>query len=365
MFLRATAFNQNIGGWNTSAVTNMGSMFYGVTTFNQDISGWNTGAVTTMQSMFYDATAFNNGGANLDWNDTSSVTSMASMFLRATAFNQDISGWNTGAVTTMKNMFYSKNSASTFNNGGVALDWSDTGSVTSMQNMFYDATAFNQDISGWNVSNVTTMKNMFHNVTLPTENYDALLIAWDALELQNNVAFSGGNSKYTTGSAAARANIIATDSWTITDGGSIPSMTITSAEVTTGATSNDATLSLTFTASEATTDFVEGDITLSGGALSDFAASSSAVYTATFTPTTDGAASIDVAASKFTDASGNNNTAANQFNWTYDSTAPTLSSSTPLDDATGVAVDANIILIFSEAVAVESGTITLKRTSDN
>ena len=33
---------------------------------------------------------------------------------------------------------------------------------------------------------------------------------------------------------------------------------------------------------------------------------------------------IDVAANTFTDAAGNNNTAATQFNWTYDNTAPTM-----------------------------------------
>ena len=48
-----------------------------------------------------------------------------------------------------------------------------------------------------------------------------------------------------------------------------------------------------------------------------------------------------------------------------DSTAPTLSSSTPTDNATGVAVDSNIVLNFSESVDAESGNITLKKTSDN
>ena len=48
-----------------------------------------------------------------------------------------------------------------------------------------------------------------------------------------------------------------------------------------------------------------------------------------------------------------------------DSTAPTLSSSTPADNATGVAIDANIVLNFSESVDAESGNITIKKTSDN
>jgi uncharacterized protein with beta-barrel porin domain len=48
-----------------------------------------------------------------------------------------------------------------------------------------------------------------------------------------------------------------------------------------------------------------------------------------------------------------------------DTTAPTLSSSSPADNATDVARDANIILNFSESVDVESGNITIKKTSDN
>ena len=33
---------------------------------------------------------------------------------------------------------------------------------------------------------------------------------------------------------------------------------------------------------------------------------------------------VSMAADKFTDAAGNNNTAATQFNWTYNGTAPTM-----------------------------------------
>jgi surface protein len=59
MFDSATAFNQPIGGWNTSAVTTMASMFYEAQAFHQPIGGWNTSAVTTMADMFHSATAFN------------------------------------------------------------------------------------------------------------------------------------------------------------------------------------------------------------------------------------------------------------------------------------------------------------------
>ena len=48
-----------------------------------------------------------------------------------------------------------------------------------------------------------------------------------------------------------------------------------------------------------------------------------------------------------------------------DPTPPTLSSSTPADDATGVAVSSNIVLNFSESVKAGTGNILLKKSSDN
>jgi len=98
-------------------------------------------------------------------------------------------------------------------------------------------------------------------------------------------------------------------------------MTITATNgsnaVSDGSTTNDGTLTVMFTSSEATTDFVKADdITVTNGTLGSLSDTSTTVYTATFTPTADGAATIEVAESAFTDAYGNNNTAADPFNWT-------------------------------------------------
>ena len=103
-----------------------------------------------------------------------------------------------------------------------------------------------------------------------------------------------------------------------------PTLNITAAGVTSGSTTSNANLSLTFTSSEATTNFAADDITVTNGTISNFAATSSTVYTATFTPASSGATTINVAGGKFTDAAGNNNTAATQFSWTYDGTVPTM-----------------------------------------
>jgi len=209
MFQGASSFNQNIGGWNTALVNNMYGMFWGASVFNQNIGSWNTSSVTDMRYMFSDASVFNQAIGT--WN-TSKVESMGGMFAGASAFNQNIGSWNTGSVTNMNGMFWG---ASLFNQD--ISGWN-TGSVTNMGLMFSDASAFNQNLGSWNVTMLTTAINMFADIALSTENYDALLIGWDAQDLQSGVTFSGGNSYFCYG-IDARVNMIDNDSWTITDGG--------------------------------------------------------------------------------------------------------------------------------------------------
>gem|GEM_PF-1427148 len=216
MFNEASVFNQNISTWDVSSVTNMSYLFYYAIAFNQDISSWNVSSVTDMSHLFQNASAFNQDISS--WN-VISVSDMSGMFATS-AFNQDISSWDVSSVTDMQSMF---GMAYYFNQD--ISSW-DVSSVTDMYFMFYFAVSFDQDISSWDVSSVTNMTWMFYNATLSTANYDALLTGWDALELQNNVSFHGGNSMYNAGAAAtARANIISTDNWTITDGGEVSGCT--------------------------------------------------------------------------------------------------------------------------------------------
>jgi len=48
-----------------------------------------------------------------------------------------------------------------------------------------------------------------------------------------------------------------------------------------------------------------------------------------------------------------------------DETNPTISTLSPADNATDIAVDANLVLGFSEAVVTGTGNVTIKRTSDD
>ena len=50
MFFQASAFNEDIGNWNTAQVTTMYRMFGSASAFNQDIGEWDTEKVTDMYS---------------------------------------------------------------------------------------------------------------------------------------------------------------------------------------------------------------------------------------------------------------------------------------------------------------------------
>ena len=206
--------SSSAGTPNMSAVENMRSMFHGASSFNQDIGDWDVSQVTDMNSMFFQANAFNQDIGS--W-DVSQVTSMFEMFFSADAFNQDIGSWDVSQITNMNNMF---REATSFNQD--IGSW-DVSQVTNMSSMFNNATSFNQDIGSWDVSQVTNMVRMFIGAALSPENYDALLIGWNAQTLQTNVNFHAGNSKYTADVQTARDNMVAASghNWTITDGGLI------------------------------------------------------------------------------------------------------------------------------------------------
>jgi surface protein len=191
MFLSTTAFNQNLGLWDVSKVTNMTGLFQSATTFNNSgsnaINNWRPISCSNFSSMFYNATAFNQPVANwplsassinmsnmfggdssgvsckfnqpLNTWDTSRVTNMSGMFFRNTAFNQDLGAWNTSNVTNTSYMFYG---CTAFNNSGSSTigNWN-TANITSFNGMF-EATPFNQNIGSWDVSKATDLGSMFN-----------------------------------------------------------------------------------------------------------------------------------------------------------------------------------------------------------
>lgn len=215
MFSYASAFNQNIGAWNVSNVTNMSYMFMSAYAFNQNIGSWNVSNVINMIHMFQLAKVFNQNIGS--WN-VSNVTNMKLMFTGAYAFNQPIGSWNVSNVSDMSYMFYE---TTAFNQS--IGSWN-VSNVSDMSFMFAGANSFNQSLGFWNVSNVINMQGMFfYGSGLSTANYDATIIGWSTITppetaLKPNVPFNAGNSKYCN-STSARASIISTYGWSIVDGG--------------------------------------------------------------------------------------------------------------------------------------------------
>jgi len=105
------------------------------------------------------------------------------MFFNASAFNGDVSSW-------------------------------DVSSVNGMSYMFYSAKSFNSDLSSWNVSSVSHMYGMLSESGLSVTNYDNTLIGWAAQSLQSGVLFGAEGLTYCNGDDA-RNILINTYGWSI------------------------------------------------------------------------------------------------------------------------------------------------------
>jgi len=220
MFKDALAFNQDISSWNTSRFTDTSSMFQSGTpsVFNQDISSWNTDSITNASSMFRGASAFTSNLSN--WFSSGSLVNTASftggvngIFYDAVSFDGDVDGWDTSNLTCLIDSFRGttsfNKSLSTWDVGnvlffidcfkdaklftGLGLPGWNTSSAISFSGMFNGASAFNQDLSSWDISSLTSAADMLTGTAISQSNWDSLLIGWatQAPNIQNNVTMIG------------------------------------------------------------------------------------------------------------------------------------------------------------------------------
>lgn len=133
----------NISSWDVSnviqfgghATANTSGMFNGCISFNQNLNSWSVNKATSIAGMFAGATNFNNGSASgvlspMTWNiNTTSNVSMYQTFFNASAFNQDLSSWNVSKVSYFLRTFAN--------------------------------TQFNSNIDNWNISNCIDFGSMF------------------------------------------------------------------------------------------------------------------------------------------------------------------------------------------------------------
>jgi len=190
-FYNNSSLIADLSGWNFTAATNVAQMFQSCSSFNPNVSTWTFTSLTNFNSMFNGCSSFTGVGIE-NW-DVSGVSTFAGLFNGCSSFNKDISGWNMS-------------------------------SATSLSTMFQNATSFDQDLSSWDINQVSWFTNFMKYITLSTANYDALLIGWEAQAPNTGKSISFGSSQYTLGgaAAAARASLISTYGWTITDGGAVP-----------------------------------------------------------------------------------------------------------------------------------------------
>jgi surface protein len=149
---------------------------------------------------------------------------MSFMFFGNTVFNQDVSGW-------------------------------DVSNVNDMSAMFAGSISFNQNIGGWNVSNVTNMTFFLSNATSFTStNLDNIYNGWSALpSLQSTVTFDAESICYNSSAQAGRDILTNTYGWIITDNGICPTPTPTPTSTPTPTVTQTNTPTTTVTPTKTTT----------------------------------------------------------------------------------------------------------------
>ena len=157
-------FNDNIGDWNTSNITEMWATFSCSNKFNQPIGNWNISKVNNMSYMFSDATEFNQ---SIDKWDTSNVRTMEFMFYNSFKFNQSINNWNICNLEYINSMF-----GDTYEYNQPMYKW-DIKSIRYMQSMFQGAQKFNQDLNAWNI-NITIKLIDISNLFYEANNFNKL-----------------------------------------------------------------------------------------------------------------------------------------------------------------------------------------------
>ncbi|WP_390521704.1 Ig-like domain-containing protein, partial [Vibrio fortis] len=227
-----------------------------------------------------------------------------------------------------------------------------------------DATDFSVTGSTATITNVSTASGTTTDVTISGGDLTALngtvrldISDDNSIVNGNSVAFGGqGTDNYTSG-----------QSYTVDNTAPITTISNIDISADTGTSNSDfltktasqtivATLSTTLAGEEILYGSVDG-----GSRWTDITAKVSGTAVSWDGATLSGSSSIKI---KVTDAAGNDGTIATQA-YELETSAPTLSRLSPLDNATGIAVDANLVITLDENIFKGSGNIVIKKASDN
>jgi hypothetical protein len=144
---------------------------------------------------------------------------------------------------------------------------------------------------------------------------------------------------------------------------SFPTVSITSSV---SAKTNISPMPVTVTFSETVTGFIAGDIGVDNGTVSDFATSDNRIFTFNLTPVSEGQVKVNIPPNVAQDSSGNNNSAAPQFDRIYDSSEPSVVVTSTAPPYTGVS-PIPVTITFSEVVTgfIASDIYVINGTAGN
>ncbi len=163
----------NMEQWDVSNVTSLFRAFRYCSNFNQDLNGWDVSNVVNMSSTFGGCTLFN--GNISEWNTISLEIigggSNTGIFHDASSFNQDISGWDVSGVSNFGHVFQNCTSFNKSLNG-----W-DVSSGTNFSRMFLNCTSFNQSLNDWVFS--TTSDINFYSMFIGCHSFNGNITNWN------------------------------------------------------------------------------------------------------------------------------------------------------------------------------------------
>jgi len=135
---------------------------------------------------------------------------MSGMFNVASAFNQNLSSWDVSKVTNFQSMF---GSAIAFANGGSPdiNNWTlNTSNPVNISYMFQSAFAFNQPLNNWNTSSVTDMSAMFNGNSIfnqPLNNWNTSAVKDMSFTFSNANSFNQPLNNWNTSSVTNMNNM--------------------------------------------------------------------------------------------------------------------------------------------------------------
>ncbi|WP_339697380.1 Ig-like domain-containing protein [uncultured Roseivirga sp.] len=319
----------------TSASTSPHSGAFDITvTFSESVTGFVVGDLTVANGT---ASNFAGSGTTYTATITPSTDGLVTVNVAAGVAQDAASNTNTAATQL------------SITNDETKPTVTITSASTSPHSGAFDITVtFSESVTGFVIGDLTVANGTASNFAGSGTTYTATITPSADGVVTVDVAAGVAQD------AASNTNTAATQ-FSITNDETKPSVTITS--TSTSPTSGAFNVTITF--SESVTGFVIGDLTVDNGIASNFTGTGT-TYTATITPSADGAVTVNVAAGVAQDAASNTNTAATQFSITNDETKPSVTITSTSTSPTSGAF--NVTITFSESV---TGFVNGDLTVDN